>query len=266
MHLGPQALLAHISIKYWPIRSRIAARKIVQQCVQCFRAKPRFSNPFMAPLPRVRVNAERVFAQTGLDYCGPVFVRSGRRKTSPTKSYICVFVCMVIRAVHLELVLSLSTEYFLAALSRFMSRRGQCSQLYSDNGTNFIGANRILQTQFKEYKKNKTINEYLSSRSIVWHFIPPSTPHFGGLWEAAVQSAKRHLLRVTKGVLLTYDETTTLLCKIGAALNSRPMTPMSSDPCDFSVLTPGHFLIGESLMLPPESDKSNVPMNRLRRF
>lgn len=78
-----------------------------------------------------------------------------------------------------------------------------------------------------------------------------------------MQFAKRLLLKVSKGKLLTFDETTTLLCKVEAALNSRPLTPMSSDPADLSVLTPGHFLIGESLMLPPEPDVSYISLNRL---
>jgi len=266
LHIGPQALLAHVSRKYWSLRGRAIARQTVHQCVQCFRAKPSFSSPLMAPLPRERVIVGRAFSKTGVDYCGPIMVRSGLRKVSPIKSYICVFVCMATRAVHLELVSSLSTEDFIATLSRFMARRGQCSTLYSDNGTNFVGAYRILQKQFKDYAKDKSVNDYLSSNSIQWQFIPPSAPHFGGLWEAAVKSAKKHMLSVSKGVLLTYDETTTLLCKVEAALNSRPLTPMSSDPADLCVLTPGHFLVGGPLMLPPEPDISTVPQNRLRRF
>ncbi|XP_008190207.1 uncharacterized protein LOC103312011 [Acyrthosiphon pisum] len=266
MHAGPQALLAHVSRKYWPLRGREIARKTFHHCLQCFRTKPTFLSLVMAPLPRERVTISRAFSKTGVDYCGPIMVRSGLRRITPTKSYICVFVCMVTRAIHLELVSSLTTEDFLATLSRFMARRGQISVLYSDNGKNFVGADRALQSQFKAHKKDKAINDYLSINAIQWKFIPAAAPHFGGLWEAAVQSAKRHLYRVSKGVLLTYDETATLLCKVEAALNSRPLTPMSSDPGDLNVLTPGHFLVGGPLMLPPEPDHSTVPQNRLRRF
>ncbi|XP_022180294.1 uncharacterized protein LOC111040631 [Myzus persicae] len=262
MHIGPQGLLSHISNSYWIIRGRIISRKTVNDCHQCFRAAPKFMSPYMAHLPKERVTIARPFARSGLDFCGPIMIRSGRRKVSPTKSYVCVFVCMVTRAVHLELVSSLSSEDFLATLSRFMARRGQCSSLYSDNGTNFVGANRILQA----HHKDNIINNYLNNNCIQWKFIPAAAPHFGGLWEAAVQAAKRHLHRVSQGVLLTYDETTTLLCKVEAALNSRPLTPMPSDPADLSVLTPGHFLVGSSLMLPPEPDYSLIPQNRLRRF
>lgn len=266
MHAGPQALFAHVSHNYWPLRGREIARKTIHHCIQCFRTRLTFSSPLMAPLPRERVTMIRAFSKTGVDYCGPIMVRSGLRKVTPIKTYICVFVCMVTRAIHLELISSFAAEDFLATLSRFMARRGQVSVLYSDNGTNFVGANRKLQSQFKGYIKDKSVDKFLSSNAIQWKFIPAAAPHFGGLWEAAVQSAKRHLYRVSKGVLLTYDETTTLLCKVEAALNSRPLAPMSSDPSDINVLTPGHFLIGCPLMLPPEPDNSTVPKNRLRRF
>lgn len=106
----------------------------------------------------------------------------------------------------------------------------------------------------------------MSSKTLSGVSFPHRPPHFGGLWESAVKSAKRLLVRVTGGVLLTYDEMTTLLCKVEASLNSRPLAPMASDPADFNVLTPGHFLVGVPLMLPPEPDVSAVPHNRLRRF
>jgi len=104
MHAGPQALLAHISVNYWPIRGRQIAAKTVRKCVTCFRTQPQFTSPLMAPLPSVRVTVARPFSSSGVDLCGPIFVRSGLRKITPVKSYICVFVCMVTRAIHLELV------------------------------------------------------------------------------------------------------------------------------------------------------------------
>jgi len=130
-----------------------------------------------------------------------------------------------------------------------MARRGQCQELYNDNGTNFVGADRILQTHIQECQKSTKVHNFLRSQSIDWHFIPPSAPHFGGIWEAAVKSAKKHLLRISKCVMMTFDETTTLLCRVEAALNSRPLTPLSSDPSDFNALTAGHFLIGDPIQL-----------------
>lgn len=266
LHIGPQSLLAHMNNEFWPIRGRSIAKQTVSRCIQCFRSRPKFIPPFMAPLPRERVTIERPFSNVGVDYCGPFTIRSGLRKVSSTKGYVCVFVCLVTRAVHLELVSSLTTADFLATLSRFMSRRGQVLNIYSDNGTNFVGADRELQRKLQEFNKDNKIHDFLAVKGITWHFIPPSSPHFGGLWESAVKSAKKHLYCISKGVTMTYDETTTLLCQIEAVLNSRPITPLSSSPSDFTALTPGHFLVGGPLMLPPEPDISNVRLNRLRRF
>lgn len=91
-----------------------------------------------------------------------------------------------------------------------------------------------------------------------WHFNPPSAPHFGGLWEAAVRSAKRLLVRIMGAHIFTYEELTTVLCRIEAILNSRPLTPASTDPHDLECLTPGHFLVGQPLLaIPPRT--SDVP-------
>lgn len=173
---------------------------------------------------------------------------------------------MFTRAIHLELVSSLTSDAFLATLTRFMSRRGQCKHLFSDNGTNFVGANRKLIAQIQDIAKTHATSVFLTERSIQWHFIPPAAPHFGGLWEAAVRSAKQHLTKLSINATFTYEEATTLLCGIEGVLNSRPMTPLSNDPSDHQALTPAHFLIGGIITLPPESDVSTMPMSRLKRF
>lgn len=105
---------------------------------------------------------------------------------------------------HLELVSSLSTDAFIAALARFVARRGVCAHMFSDNGTNFVGADRILQGNFKHVCQTHAVNTFLAENSIQWHFIPASAPHFGGLWEAAVKSAIQHLARVAANASLTY--------------------------------------------------------------
>lgn len=116
------------------------------------------------------------------------------------------------------------------------------------------------------FQNKKTEHDFFIENEIEWHFIPPAAPHFGGLWEAAVKSAKRLLIKVTKAVLLTNEELTILLCKIEAVLNSRPLTPINDNPSEFLVLTPAHFLIGRPLITPAEPDLSSIPQNRLKSF
>lgn len=164
---------------------------------------------------------------------------------------------------HLELVSDLTTA---AALNRFTARRSICARMLSDNGTNFQGAARELKEIFEFLEKEKKeIQTSLAQQKITWSFIQPRAPHFGGSWEAVVKITKR-LCAVTKGRVLTYEEYTTLLTEIEAILNLRPLTPLSSDPIDLSAITPSHFLIGDSLILPAQKDYLEVPENRLTRW
>uniref|UniRef100_A0A2S2N7B6 Integrase catalytic domain-containing protein n=1 Tax=Schizaphis graminum TaxID=13262 RepID=A0A2S2N7B6_SCHGA len=266
LHIGPQGLLANIQLLYWPLRGRNLSRSTYHNCNICFRAKPSMLQPKMAPIPRSRISVQRAFSRTGVDFCGPIFIKSGIRRVKSIKSYIAVFVCFSTRAVHLELVSGLSSDAFIAALTRFIARRGPCLHLHSDNGTNFVGANRELSSYFKAESGKQTVIENMTQQGVTWHFNPPSAPHFGGIWEAAVKSAKVHLFKLSNKVLLTFEETTTLLCRIEAILNSRPLTPLANDPSDYAALTPGHFLVGGPILLPPEPDSTSIPQNRLHRF
>lgn len=225
----------------------------------------------MSDLPTSRVTPSRPFSSTGTDFCGPFTIKIVNLKSvRHVKVYICVFVCMVTKAMHLEVVNDLTTEAFIASLTRFVSRRGLCSHIYSDCGTNFVGANNTLQkvinsTLFSKHSQDQLIH-FATPQGITFHFNPPAAPHQGGLWEGAVKSVKHHLRRVMGDTVLTLMEFITLTTKIEAMLNSRPLTPLSSDPAEFSVLTPGHFLIGAPLSSVPEPDHQELPLNRLKRW
>ncbi|XP_074026222.1 uncharacterized protein [Leptinotarsa decemlineata] len=179
-----------------------------------------------------------------------------RRGSKTIKAYICLFVCLATKAIHIELASNLSSDAFLAALRRFVARRGRCSSISSDCGTNFIGACSQL----------KLLQEAASSENIEFHFNPPSAPHFGGIWEAGIKSVKSHLNKTIGEQVLTYEELYTVLVRIESLLNSRPLTPLSSDPNDISVLTPGHFLTLEPLSAVPDFDLTSTPLNRLSRW
>lgn len=170
---------------------------------------------------------------------------------------------MVYKAVHLELVSNLTAEAFIAALTRFVNlRAGRVQHMYSDNGTNFVKADRELQEAVQIWQAHDVV-QHLANHSIEWHFNVPAAPHHGGLWEAAVKSTKHHLKRMGGAHLFTYEEMATLLAKIAACLNSRPLTPISSDPNDLTTLTPGHFLTGQAIVTPYERYLEDGPSNRL---
>nr|XP_033323536.1 uncharacterized protein LOC117218910 [Megalopta genalis] len=265
---GIQGALNAVRQRYWPVDGKNMTRHIIRKCLRCFKAKPTGPPDYlMGNLPRDRLVATRPFENTGVDYCGPLFVKEKRfRNQKRLKVYVAVFMCFVTKAVHLELVSDLTTEAFLAALNRFFSRRGRSKNIYSDNATNFIGAkNEIaeLLTLVRSRDHNDQVARHLTNVGIVWHCSPPRSPHFGGLWEAAVKSFKHHLIRTVGDTLLTYEQLNTYVVQIEAILNSRPLTPLSSDPNDLQSLTPAHFLIGESLTSLPEHDFTTIATNNI---
>ncbi|XP_037931346.1 uncharacterized protein LOC119666137 [Teleopsis dalmanni] len=151
----------------------------------------------------------------------------------------------------------MTSDSFLAALKRLFARRGKCSHIYSDNGTNFVGASKKLDKDLQQaIKSNVSAVCALEAEGIKWHFIPPAGPHFGGLWESAVKSIKHHLKRVVGENKLTYEELSTLLTQIEGILNSRPLC---ANVDDNDILTPGHFLIGHAIIDYPEAvDNTNI--------
>ncbi|XP_047027021.1 uncharacterized protein LOC124635227 isoform X2 [Helicoverpa zea] len=261
-HAGPQLLLAAVRHEYWPLGGRNLAKSTVHKCVKCQRFSGRTVQPIMGNLPKERVQLEFPFLETGTDYAGPILLADRKgRGCRLIKSYICVFVCLATRAVHLELVSDLTKHAFIAALNRFIARRGKPKTIFSDNGTTFIGTCNeladILRQDFSSVMANTGIN---------FSFIPAYTPHFGGLWESAVKSVKHHLRRILGLAHLTYEEMSTCLIQIEAILNSRPLTPLSTDPSDLYPLTPAHFLIGRSLTSLPHPDLVHQNISSLKRF
>ncbi|XP_077282833.1 uncharacterized protein LOC143908875 [Temnothorax americanus] len=168
---------------------------MLHRCVTCTRWRAATPQPPMGNLPRGRVTPARPFLRTGLDYAGPILIRTSRgRGHKAHKAFIAVFVCLSSKAVHLDVVSDYTTDAFLAAFRRFTARRGLCEEIYSDCGTNFVGADRVLRDMFRASSADgRRIAHSVTSEGVKWHFNPPEAPHFGGLWEAAVKSTKHHL-------------------------------------------------------------------------
>ncbi|CAK1589240.1 unnamed protein product [Parnassius mnemosyne] len=223
----------------------------------------------MGQLPAVRVTPTRPFKCSGVDYAGPIQLRVSKgRGHRSYKGYICLFVCMATRAIHLEVVSDLTSEGFLQAFKRFVARRGHCQEIWSDNGTNFVGASKELAHLFRTEKCNMVaeVAESLANNGTTWHFIPSHAPTFGGLWEAGVKSVKYHLRRVIGNSTLTFEEMSTVLAQIEACLNSRPLSRLCDDNEHGNILTPGHFLIGEPPLVAPDLNFESSNISSLRRW
>ena len=248
-----------------------AIRSIVRSCVICRRRTPKTKPQMMGQLPPERITPDVVFEHVGLDFAGPLYLKRGFvHKPTILKSYVCVFVSMSVKALHLELVSDLSTKSFIACLRRFVARRGKPSSMWSDHGTNLwvpIEFSRISMHSFALQKRKKpslTFAQLKASHGISSLSDPP---HFGGLWEAAVKSFKTHLTRVIGNSKLNFEEMTTIFTQVEACLNSRLLSTLPHNDDDgIEVLTPGHFLIGHPLQALPDHPHSSQSLGLLRRW
>ncbi|XP_031634329.1 uncharacterized protein LOC116347753 [Contarinia nasturtii] len=247
-HGGVQVMMQYIRQKYWIPKLRSALRNVVHKCVVCVRMNARVESQLMAELPKERTRIGKAFLYTGVDYAGPFEIKIVGTEDR-MKAWIAIFVCMKTRAIHIEIVLGLSSIAFIACYERFIARRGRCEKIFSDNGTTFTGTDKELRKAL-EYWTEKGTLDHLHSKGTEWHFMAPAAPHQGGIYEAAVKSMKFHLKRIIGQKVLRYENLSTLLCQIEAILNSRPLYPLSDDAKDMQALTPGHFLIGEPLIAP----------------
>lgn len=266
MHGGVQAMMRFIREAFWIPRLRHEARLFVNTCKQCKREAHETAKQIISELPEVRLKPAKAFQNVGVDMAGPYNMRitnkinmnTRMRQLPEIKGWIAVFVCLVTRAIHLEPTEGMSTEDFLAAYQRFVSRRGNPDKIYSDNGSNFIGTNNELRRAFEIWNEEQ-IQHYVNANATEWRFITPSAPHEGGIWEAAVKSMKFHLKRIMGTQKYSIQGITTLLCSVEACLNSRPLCALSEDADDCQALTPAHFLIGGPLKLPIHEEASTFP-------
>ncbi|XP_045533952.1 uncharacterized protein LOC123721008 [Papilio machaon] len=238
-HGNHEMVVNEVRQRYWVINLRSAVRSVAFHCPLCRikRAKP--LNPPMGDLPAVRLSHHRrPFTFVGLDYFGPVTVTIGRRTE---KRYVALYTCLVIRAIHLEIVHNLSADSALMSLRRFCARRGTPSEIWSDNGTAFVGASRMLRELY-----GAAITTFAANENIVWKFLPPSAPFMGGVWERLVRSVKT-ALRVTLHSRSPSEEVfCTLLLEAEGLINSRPLTHVPPDADSQEALTPFHFILGAS--------------------
>lgn len=245
-HAGTDFLLTQIRQHLWITEGREAVKRVKRDCLRCRRYNARPASQLMGELPvyRLEIGAPP-FTRSACDYFGPLEIIYARNRVA--KRWGALFTCLVTRAVYLDLAASLSSGDFLFILRRFIGLYGKPRSLHSDNGTNFVGAERLLREEVDALHATGEAHQFMKKEGIDWHFEPACTPHFGGAHEALVRFVKKALyaaLEIEKGVLRhpTEDMLRTLLFEVAGLLNSRPLTYASSDPDDLRPLTPNDFL------------------------
>ena len=273
-HAGAGPVKVELRSKFWITGATSLIRKTIHDCFRCARYNAKPIIPLMGDLPQARVQPSAPFTHCGLDFAGPFYIHNSE-VSATEKAYLLVLVCFSTKAVHLEVTEGLAIHDTLSALKRFIARRGVPEYLYSDNGTGLMGTKRTL-SEFKDIfiQKwgDKTLHQHVLDLGLNWQAIPPSGPHMGGIWEAAVKSAKGLLKRTFGKTTLTYTQLQTAMCEIESILNSRPLAAVSDDEVDLIALTPAMLLNGFRHRLfpvlparkPAQLSVSKYPIQRYR--
>uniref|UniRef100_A0AAG5DPQ0 Integrase catalytic domain-containing protein n=1 Tax=Anopheles atroparvus TaxID=41427 RepID=A0AAG5DPQ0_ANOAO len=238
-HAHSETVVNEIRQEYAIPKLRPLVKRIIRNCCYCKVRRTIPAPPRMAALPKARLAIfEPPFSRTGVDYFGPFLIKQGRANV---KRWVALFTCLTTRAVHLEVACDLSTASLILCVRRFVCRRGPPKEIYSDNGTNFQGAARILRNEISQ-----GMLETFTDENTRWQFIPPGAPHMGGAWERLVRSVKAAIGDAYTEGKLSHEEFETMLAEAEAIVNSHPLTYLPLDSAESEALTPNHFLLGSS--------------------
>jgi len=232
-HAGTQFVLGKLRERYWIPSGRKTVGRILTKCLVCRRFSAKNLSCEPAPLLEKRVQTQFAFETTGVDLAGPLVLKGGK------KVWIVLYTCAVYRGIYLDTVDSLSADEFLDSLEKFTNLIGRPSHLFSDNGTNFVGADNMMK--ILNWKKSK-LEERLHRKQIKWTFNPPSAPWWGGFWERLVRSVKDLLRRMLGTAKLSKGQLISCLASVSYAINNRPLTTLTEDDEDLFPLTPAMFM------------------------
>ncbi|XP_058817112.1 uncharacterized protein LOC131680413 [Topomyia yanbarensis] len=259
LHANSETVCNELKQKFYIAKMRMVVRSVCRSCQYCKIKGATPVPPLMGPLPKVRLTPFiRPFTYVGVDYMGPFEVKVGR---SIVKRWICLFTCLTIRAVHLELAHSLSTKSCVMAFRRFVSRRGAPLEVFTDNGTNFVGASRQLAEEMRKITEiNVTCAATFTNARTQWHFNVPAAPHMGGPWKRMVRSVKKAMQAISDNLHHPSDEVLeTIMLEAEGIVNCRPLTYVPLEAADQEALTPNHFLLyGSNGIKQPIADQPDM--------
>ncbi|XP_055632493.1 uncharacterized protein LOC129772974 [Toxorhynchites rutilus septentrionalis] len=201
-HQNHNTVLNEIRQRYRIPRLKSVYATIRKGCQKCMNERVVPQPPAMSDLPPSRLAAcSRPFTHMGVDYFGPIMV-SANRKTE--KRWVLIATCLTIRAIHLQIAHTLSTDSCIMALRNVIGRRGAPAVIYSDQGTNFRGANRELKAVLANLDQQRLIAEFTTPHTS-WNFNPPASPHMGGAWERLIRTVKQNLNKLLPKGPLSYE-------------------------------------------------------------
>jgi hypothetical protein len=258
--MGVDQLVGFLQQRIYMCKMKVMVKQIVKGCILCKKINARCARPEIAPLPEDRANISHPFASAGLDFFGPITLKSG------TKAYGLLFTCSTTRAVHLAVTKGLNFKSFLHRFLQFVSLYGCPNIIHCNNAPTFILARKVFKSTIPTHN-GVSWDTIMTRLDISWRFNPPTSPWWGGFYERIVGSVKRNLFKVYGNAKLTFEELETAMAQCQWNLNSRPLTSNVTDT-NIVALTPFYLMFGSkhelrSCVLSLE-DCPNTPLTRVK--
>jgi len=250
-HLGVMASIAKVRSTYWILGIRQIMRSIVSKCVKCKKKLMSMGRQVMSPLPIERLRPSPPFTNICIDYFGPFQIKGEVQKRIRGKCYGVIITCIAVRGVYIDVASDLSTDAFLQVFRRFASIRGWPRKIFSDGGTQLVGASRELRDQIEGLDWEK-VYAYGHQQGVEWKFSPADAPWYNGTAEALVKSTKRALEAAVGESVLTFSEMQTCMLEAAQLVNQRPIGVLPTMPDDGTYLCPNDLLLGRASSKVPQ--------------
>ena len=248
-HIGVAATVSRIRSKFWIIKIHKLVSRIVNQCVECRKRPASQSGQIMGVLPIERLPSP--FFTTSVDYFGPFIIRGEVQKRVRGKCYGVIFVCFTTRTVYVDISRDYSTASFLQVLRRFACVRGWPNKLYSDNGSQLVGASKELKGAIEGLSRER-LKSYCIQKEMEWEFTPANAPWMNGITESLVKSVKRTLNAIVGEHVMEFSVLQTIMLQVTELINSRPIGRHPTNPEDGVYLSPNDLLLGRSSNRAPQ--------------
>ena len=244
-HLGRDSTVAKFRQNYWTPHADKLARTVKNACLECKRRDPKLNHQCMGNIPETRLKTAPPFSFTMIDLLGPFITRGEVQKRISGKCYFVLFTDLASRAIHLECVFGYSTDHFLMGLSRFVHMRGWPSVIYSDPGTQLVGAEREIKEAWQQIEKGELIKKGAESGT-KWIFGPADSPWHQGAAESLVKTVKRCMQFAVHSQRLTPAEYLSIAYEIANLINERPIGYRPAPDSQINIFTPNMLLLGRS--------------------
>ena len=263
-HLGLEASVAKVRSKYWILGLRQMMRQCISRCVPCKKKLKQRCEQVMSTLPIERLKPCPAFTNVGVDLFGPYMIRGEVQRRVHRKCYGVIFSCLVVRAVYIDVAVDYSTDAFLQVFRRFVSVRGYPRKVFSDNGTQLVGASKELKDIASSLDQDKISAFGIENGGVEWTFSPGNAPWYNGATEALVKSTKRALNIAVGDSVLSFSELQTAMMEAAQLVNQRPIGSTPTTPDDGSYLCPNDLILGRASPTIPQGEFKTRNSNRHR--